>query len=113
MNWDHHGHTLSIAHQRANVDCFFANNLKRLFSIHLEIHRRLVYVDDKTPVTIATADNAAHELHEVEGLAFNFGRRALQRVRSHSIQEQMGNQKALHTAAAPCEALFMELGQDK
>ena len=73
----------------------------------------MVHVDDKMPVAIATADDAVHESHEVEGLVFNFGQRVLQRVRSHSIQERMGNQKALHTAAACSEALFTDLGRDK
>jgi hypothetical protein len=57
----------------------------------------------------SSTDDAAQKLHEVEGLAFNFGQRALQPVCAHSIQVQMGNQKALHTAAARGEALFTEL----
>ena len=112
MAYDSHCHTLCFVHRRANVECFFANDLKRSFGIHQEIDRHLAHVDDKTPVTTATADDVMHESHEVEGLVFNFGRRALQRVRSHSIlilQERMGNQKALHSAAAHYEALFTEL----
>ena len=91
----------------------FANNLKRLFCIHQEIDRRLVHGNAETQVAIATADDAAHESHEVEGLVFNFSRRALWRVCSHSIRERMGSHKVLHSAAARCEALFTELGQEK
>jgi hypothetical protein len=47
----------------------------------------LVHVDDEMPVVIATADNEAHESHEVKGLALNFGRRALQHVRANLIGE--------------------------
>ena len=92
---------------------FFFNDLKHLFSIHRKINRRLVHVNDKTQVVIATADDTAHESHEVEGLAHNFGRRALRRVCSHSIREQMGSHKVLHRAAARCEALFTKLGGEK
>jgi hypothetical protein len=54
----------------------------------------------------------AHESHEVKGLALNFSQRALRCVHAHSIGERMGNQEALHAAAARCEALRAELGQD-
>ena len=64
---------------------FFPYDLKRSFCIHCKIDRHLNNVDDKTPVASATADDEAHELHEVEGLPFNFGRRALQHVHAHSI----------------------------
>jgi hypothetical protein len=72
-----------------------------------------VHVQDETPVAITTADDDAHKSHEVGGLAFNFGWRSLRRVRAHSIRERMGMQKALHSAAARCEDLFMELGRQK
>jgi len=42
-------------------------------------------VDDETPVAISSADNDAHEFHEVKRLAFNFGRGSLRRVSAHSI----------------------------
>ena len=83
-----------------------------LLAFYGKIDWHLVH-DDEKPVVIAAADNEAHESHEVEGLALNFGRRALRRVHAHSIGEQMGNQEALDTAAARCEALRAELGQDK
>jgi hypothetical protein len=75
--------------------------------------RRLVHVDDKTPVVIATADIDTHKSQEVKGLTFNFGWRALRRVLAHSICVRMGMHKALHTAAARCEALCVELGRHK
>ena len=55
------------------------------FCIHCKIDRHLAHVDDKMPVAIATADDEAHESHEVVGLAFNIGWRALQCVHAHLI----------------------------
>jgi hypothetical protein len=49
-------------------------------------------------------------LHEVKGLVLNFDWRALGCVCIHSIGEKLGNQEVLHTAAAHCEALCVELG---
>ena len=63
------------------------------------------------PVAMATADDDAHESHEVEGLAFNVGQRALRHVRAHTIRERMGNHKVLHTAAACCELFAWESGE--
>ena len=53
--------------------------------VSCEIDRCLVHVDDKMSVAIATADDEAHESHEVKGLALNFGRRALRHMHAHSI----------------------------
>jgi hypothetical protein len=71
----------------------------------------MVHVDDEMPVGISSADNDAHEFHEVERLTFNFGRGSLRCVSAHSICKRMGTHKALHTAEARCEALFVELGR--
>ena len=89
---------------------FFTNDLKCFLGIHGKIDRRLVHVDNETPVTIAAAEDEAHELHEVKGLVLNFDWRALGCVCIHSIGEKLGNQEVLHTAAAHCEALCVELG---
>jgi hypothetical protein len=72
--------------------------------------KRLVHVKDVTPVTIAAEDNLPHELHEIESFALNFGRRALQRVRAHSIGHQMGIAELVHSAALRYEALLAEFG---
>jgi hypothetical protein len=72
-----HGHTLRVIRRRANVDGFLSNELKSFLRIHRKIDRRLVHVQDETPVVITTADNDVHESHEVGGLAFNFGWRSL------------------------------------
>jgi hypothetical protein len=92
---------------------FFFNQLKRALGIHGEIDRRLVHVDDNTPVVILTKDFYAHEQHEVKGLALNFGLHALQHVRAHLIGEQMGSHEAFYGAAVCCEALRAELGREK
>ena len=42
-----------------------------VFLIHCKRDRRLAHVDDRMPVVIATTDDEAHELHEVEGLALS------------------------------------------
>jgi hypothetical protein len=91
----------------------FFCQLKRAFGIYGEIDRCLVHVDDKMPVTIRAKDDAAHEQHEVESLALDFGRHALQCVSAHSIGKRMSDEKAFHGAAARCVGLCTELGQEK
>ena len=92
---------------------FFFNQLKRALGVHREIDRRLVHVNDKKPVTIRAKDDAAHEHHEVEGLALDFGRHALQRVHPHLVGKQISNEKAFHGTARRCVDLRAELGQEK
>ena len=53
---------LRVIRRRANVDGFFPNELKSFLRTHRKIDRRLVHVQDETPVTISTADYDAHEL---------------------------------------------------
>ncbi len=91
---------------------FLTDYFQRSLCTHGKIDRRLVHVDDETPVATAAVDDEVHESHEVGGLALNFGWRALGRVRAHSIGVQMGKQEALHAAAAHCEAHCAELGRD-
>ena len=63
--------------RRTNVDGFFTNDLKCVLGVHGKIDQHLIHVDDETLVAIAAVDDEAHELHEVEGLTLDFGRRAL------------------------------------
>ncbi len=72
----------------------------------------MVHVKDVMPVMIAAEDNLAHELNEIKTFALNFGQRALQRVRAHSIGYQMGIAELLHSAASCYEALLAEFGRD-
>ncbi len=64
---------------------FFPDEFKRALGIHQKIDRRLVHVKDVMLVTIAAEDDLPHESHEIKSFAFDFGRRALQRVHAHSI----------------------------
>jgi hypothetical protein len=75
-----------------------------------KIDRRLVHVKDVTPVTIAAEDDLAHESHEINSFALEFGRQALQRVHAHLIGHQMGIAESLHSAALCYEALLAEFG---
>ena len=92
---------------------FFFNQLNCVLGIHGEIGQRLVHVYDKMPVAICNKDDLVHKQHEVKGLALDFGRHALQCVRTHSIGKQMGNHEAFHGATVRCEARCAELWQEK
>ena len=61
----------------------FFYELKHALGIHQKIDQRLVHVEDNMPVAIAAEDDAAHESHEVEKFALDFGRWALRCVRAH------------------------------
>ena len=68
----------------------------------------MIHVEDEMPIAIAAKDNAAHESHVISCLALiEWG--ALQRMRAHSIDKQMGQDKVLYSAAPCCEALLAEI----
>ncbi len=50
---NHHGHgrTLRVVRRRTNVDGFYTDHLKRLLPRHAEEDRRLIHVEDETPVS--------------------------------------------------------------
>ncbi len=83
-----------------------------MLGAHQKIDRRLIHVEDETPVAVAAEDDAAHVSHVVESFPLDFGRRVLHGVCAHSIPHRMGHKPALHRAASCGEQLLEELWQE-
>ncbi len=57
-----------------NVDRLFSDDFKHAIGVHQKIDRRLIHVEDETPVAVTAAeDNAAHVIHLVKSFTLNFG----------------------------------------
>jgi len=92
------------------VDGFYTHNFKCFLPRHAEVDRRLIHVEDVTPVAKWAQDECAYLVHVVQCLRRDLLRLALCLVRPHTIHERVGAHESLHITAPSNKVLPIELG---